>query len=306
MTDTPHTVGCVGIAVVDYIYRVRRLPGADSKVRTPNYIASGGGMAAGAAVAAARLGATARWYGRLGNDTTGDEILNHLAAERVDVSAAQRVEGVTSPHSIVLVDSEGERAIVACGTETLPDDCTWLPLRQLEQCDVVLADIRWIPGAVSAFRAARGARIPCVLDGDSTTNTNATEAVRWASHAIFSRQGLSDIYGVTCIQSGLQAAHEHAPFVAVTLGEDGVAWLDDGGTLRQLRPPPVTALETLGAGDVFHGAFASALARQLSESEALRYACAAAALKCAGTGGWDSFPEQRQVDELLANWHSER
>ena len=71
--------------------------------------------------------------------------------------------------------------------------------------------------------------------------------------------------------SGLASLAGEGRLVAVTDGADGVFWLD-GTTLRQQRPPPITALDTTGAGDAFHGAFALALARGQALLPALRFA----------------------------------
>jgi sulfofructose kinase len=88
-------------------------------------------------------------------------------------------------------------------------------------------------------------------------------------------------------------------WVAVTLGGDGVAWLD-GSTTRHLRPPDVAVVDTLGAGDVFHGAFALALAEGRDEAAAIRFATAAAAAKCSRPGGQDGIPTRATVDALEA------
>jgi sulfofructose kinase len=88
--------------------------------------------------------------------------------------------------------------------------------------------------------------------------------------------------------------------VAVTLGAEGVAWRDVDGTSGMAAPPDVTAIETLGAGDVWHGAFAAALARRAGVARAVVEANAAAALRVSRPGGWGALADMAEVESLVA------
>jgi sulfofructose kinase len=290
-------VACVGVAVLDLIYGVERLPSADGKIRAHSLVESGGGMAANAAAAIARLGGAASWFGRVGADEMGAHVLAGLEAEGVE-TRAHRIPDVRTSHSVVLVDRLGDRAIVLYGSDALDADPSWLPVAEIMARRVVLADIRWIPGAIRALTAARTAGRPAILDADTTDDPAALGAVKAASHVIFSRSGLDSLFG-GAPEDALRRAAGHAPFVAVTLGADGVLWLDASGAMRHIPAVPVDARETLGAGDVFHGAFALALAEGRGEEQALRFGAAAAALKCARSGGRASFPYRNEVDAWM-------
>ena len=89
-------------------------------------------------------------------------------------------------------------------------------------------------------------------------------------------------------------------FLAVTLGAGGVLWLDEQDRVRRLQSFPVHAVDTLGAGDTFHGSFALALAEKMPEPEALRFASAVAAIKCSRFGGRAGVPNRAEVEEFLA------
>jgi sulfofructose kinase len=290
------TVACVGVAVLDLIYGVERLPSEDSKIRAHSLVESGGGMAANAASAISRLGGRATWYGRVGEDEMGTHVLAGLAAEGVE-TAAQRIAGARTSHSVILVDRGGDRAIVLYGSEALDGDPSWLPLDRVVAHDVVLADIRWIPGAINALTAARAAGRPAVLDADTTHDPMAIAAVKAASHVVFSKSGLDSLFGGGTPEEALRRAADHTRFVAVTLGAQGVLWVDASGGVRHIPAVPIEARETLGAGDVFHGAFALALAEGRTEEQAIEFGAAAAAFKCARTGGRASFPYRNEVDE---------
>ena len=293
-------VSCVGVAVLDFIYNVERLPSADGKIVAHSLIESGGGMAANAAATIVRLGGQAAWFGRVGGDEMGGRTLSGLESEGVGVSHVRRVAGATTSHSIVLVDQNGDRAIVLYGSEALDPDATWLPISEILRAKVVLADIRWRAGAIRALNAARKAGLPAVLDADIPGAGEAINVVGAASHAVFSRPGLAGMFGVDDPEEGLRRAAKHAPFVAVTLGAEGVLWLNEFGRLERVNAVPIVARETLAAGDVFHGAFALALAEGQDHANALRFATAAAAVKCGRSGGRASFPNRAEVEQCLS------
>lgn len=292
-------VSCVGVAVLDLVYGVERLPTGDDKIQAHSRIESGGGMAANAAAAVARLGGDARWFGRLGDDSIGGRILDGLRVAGVDTRGARLVPGEESSHSMILIDGAGNRAIILYRSESLPPDASWLPLDDIVAADAVLADIRWIDGAIRALDAARRAGRPAILDADISKDPAAIDAARVATHAVYSSPGLAGIFGTADPAEGLRLAAAHTPFVAVTLGREGVLWRGGDGVLHRIPAFPVAALETLGAGDVFHGAFALGLAEGRPEPDALRFAAAAAAVKCGRAGARDSYPFRHEVETCL-------
>jgi len=290
---------CVGIAVLDLIYGVEKLPSTDGKLNALSYTESGGGMAANAAVAIQRLGGEGWWCGRLGEDEIGRRIRDGLLDENVNVRLGRIFKGVSSPHSIVLVDREGNRALVLYRPASLDPDPSWLPMSAILDFDAVLTDNRWIDGAVRVLSAAKKRGIPGVLDADSASDKSPLRAVAEASHVIFSKDGLSELFDVEDPEAGLRQAIRYAPFAAVTLGADGVMWLANGGPVQSMPAFSILAKETVGAGDIFHGAFTLALIEGAGVEGALRFASAAAALKCAREGGRSGFPHRAEIEDFL-------
>jgi sulfofructose kinase len=290
---------CVGIAVLDLIYGVKKLPSTDGKQNALSCTESGGGMAANAAVAIQRLGGEGSWCGRLGDDDIGRRIRDGLLDENVDVRLARIYKEVSSPHSIVLVDREGSRALVLYRPASLDPDPSWLPMSEILNFDAVLTDNRWIEGAVHVLSGAGQKGIPGILDADSASDKSTLRAVEVASHVIFSKDGLSELFDVEDPEAGLRQAIRYAPFAAVTMGADGVMWLANGGPVQWLPAFPTLAKETVGAGDIFHGAFTLALIEGAGEEGALQFASAAAALKCGRQGGRASFPRRAEVEAFL-------
>ena len=292
-------VNCVGVGVIDLIYRVDTLPTGDGKMFADDLREVGGGMAANAAVAVARLGGASQWFGRLGQDEMGERILAGIAAEGVGTASARRVAGLTSSHSIVLVDKRGHRSILIYRPHDLPADPGWIDPARLGTCDAIMADIRWPEGAAFAMRTAREHGLPGVLDADVAEPACYEQPVALASHAIFSQPGLQRAAGCDDVAEALRRMKARTTgFIAVTLGEHGVAWLD-GGVVRHMDALKIAAVDTLGAGDAFHGAFALALAERRSLETALAFANTAAGLKCGRPGGRDGVPSRAEVERAM-------
>lgn len=285
---------CIGLSALDHIWQADRLPGADlSKVRANQYVTAGGGMAATAAVTIARLGGNAHFWGRAGDDPAGQIMRDELRAEGVDAENFRLFEGARSSVSGVFVDGEGERHIINFRGHGLPDSADWLPLEKISSAAAVLSDPRWPDGTEAAFAAARRAGVPTVLDADVADAEVFERLLPLTDHAIFSEPGLAGFAG-SDVHAALKRIERHGCRVgAVTLGERGVEWRDRGEALR-LAAFTVAVIDTNGAGDVFHGAYAFAIAIGMATGEAMAFASAAAALKCtnpAGRGGIPTFDE---------------
>ena len=297
----PGTVVCVGHAVLDHVFAVPSLPAAEGKHFATGYREVGGGPAATAAVTVARLGGQARLWARLGDDPAGDRIVEGLAAEGVATDGLLRIPGAVSSLSAVMVDPGGERMIVNYLDPSLDPSADWLPVDLLGSDGVgcVLGDLRWPAGTTHALAAARAAGVPGVLDADSVPDPLDPAPFQAASHILFSRPGLAQFTGQAEMATALHtAAHTTRALVAVTEGGDGVRWLD-AGRMHHRPAFPVSVVDTLGAGDVFHGAFALALARGQAMAEAIRFAAAAAALKCTRPGGREGIPTQAELAAYL-------
>jgi len=157
------------------------------------------------------------------------------------------------------------------------------------EADAVLADTRWEAATLAAFARGKELGVPCVLDGEAPVSD---AMMRAASHVVFSEQGLADSF-----TSLAEARDALGVFVAVTRGAAGVDWIGDEA--GHLDGHAVAVKDTLGAGDVWHGAFALMLGERRSERDAMRFANGAAALKCEGTGGRKATPTRDQVIEFL-------
>jgi len=202
--------------------------------------------------------------------------------------------------SAILVDRAGERLIVSYADPELPWSTDHLPDALPAGVEAVLGDTRWQTGSAHFFRLARAAGIPAVLDADRAPK-EVSDLMELATHVAFSRQGARDLTGEEDPSSALRRMGiRSSTWLAVTHGPEGVFHWRAGEVVRR-RAFPVRAVDTLGAGDTWHGAFAVALAEGASENEAVRFASAAAALKCTQFGGRDGAPWRKEVDRFLAD-----
>jgi len=293
---TPRILFC-GATTLDRIFRVDVLPVGPGKVLSKQMAVVAHGIAASAA--AARLGADAILFSRLGDDETGQRILDDLSAAGVDCAGVRRFAGVTSALCAVIVDDDGERLVVPHYEPALPTDPSWLPLEMVESADAVLADIRWPRGAASLLDSARLAGKPAVLDADIGSREVLLDLACRATYAIFSQPGAriaadtdDDLEALVGLADRLDR------FVAVTLGADGCHWLD-AGQLQRIAAYDINAVDTLAAGDIFHGTFTWALAQGVAPREciaiAIAIAIAAAAIKCQTFGGRLGAPDRAEL-----------
>lgn len=290
---------CVGIATLDRVWFVDSLPTRASKIRSRGYLEVGGGQAANAAVTAVRLGGSAALWCRVGADSAGAAILEGLRQEQVEVAGVEIVAAARSIGAAILVESSGERSIVADFDPALFQAAPAFDLAALRRADVLLADVKWPDGAEKALEMARREGIPTVLDIEFAAAATFDRLCPLADHAIFGQAGLAAYSGCTDWRQGLDFARRRLNrVVGVTLGAQGVV-LSDGGREISLPAPRVDVVDTTGAGDAFHGAYALAIGEGKDWITAGRFANAVAALKCTRAGGRAGLPTRAAAEACM-------
>ena len=286
---------CAGYACWDLIFEVGHHPGPDEKCFASALFSSGGGPAANAAVTVARLGGAAAFAGYLGDDFFGGLHLDELRAEGV-IPFVLRGSSPT-PLSVILVKPGGARTVISHKAETPVVPPGSLDFTELEPA-VILLDGH--EPALSTFlaRHAREKRIPVVLDAGSV-HAGTAGLAPVADYLLASEKFARDFTGEPAPAAAAEKLAQIAPFVAVTLGAKGLVWRA-GAEAGSLPAVPVDAVDTTGAGDIFHGAFALEIARGASPLAALDLAGAAAALGCAKIGARRGIPTREELDRFLA------
>ncbi|MFQ6773822.1 ribokinase [Cereibacter sphaeroides] len=279
----------LGSINIDHVYRMPHLPAPGETLEAESYSVGLGGKGANQSVAAARAGARIRHVGAVGPE--GRWAREWMAEAGVDVTHVA-VGEVATGHAIINVDAEAENTIVIFPGANRTLDAA----------------------AVTAALAGAGPRDTLLLQNETSAQV---EAARLASE-----RGLRVIYCAAPFEIGavqavlpyvsllvmnegeaaaLRAALGALPEVAmvVTLGARGAEWLVPGEDRLSVPAFPVTAVDTVGAGDCFTGNLAAALDAGLDPAEAMRRASAAAALQVTRPGAAEAMPKADEVDAFL-------
>jgi sugar/nucleoside kinase (ribokinase family) len=283
--------------------RVDKFPTPGIKVQASEFLVTSGGQAGNAAVAVARLGGQCSYIGALGD--TDDEVANIIvktfAGENIDVNRALRVPGARSSVSLILIDASGEKMIATRRdtglSSAVPDDS----VAAVAGLDAVMLDNRYANITLPICEAARSRGIIRVLDFDKPTPGD-DPLLQASTHVIASADALRDAMKLDNLSAALRKLGEsYKGFLAVTDGPHGVFWRD-GGEIRHMAAFKVDAVDTLGAGDTFHGGFVLRLVETGDVVVSMRFAAAAAAIKCTRFGGLKGAPTRAEVDKFLSEW----
>lgn len=290
---------CVGALSLDTIFRLDMMPPGAGKFIPTDAVEVAQGMATAQAAAIVRLGGVARLWASCGDDTTGERIIESLSEAGIDLSVLRRVPNARSGFSSILMDPHGEKIIVPRYDPAIRSAPDRLP--PMDDVSVVSTDVRWPDAAALALTAARDRRIPGLLDLEQAEPEVMQRLAPLASHIVASEHGISAITGVPDPANAVIAlAATHPGFIAATVGERGCFWFDrTQGKARHVAARAVRAIDTLAAGDVFHGAFALLLSEGAEPEAALRFASIAASIKCTRFGGRLGAPTRAEVEALL-------
>jgi sulfofructose kinase len=292
---------CIGIPVRDLTFRVAGVPARGSKENASHFEEICGGNSLNAAIGIVRLGGRASMCGPMGDskETASRYIFEQLGHEGIETQHIVHMPGLVTPISGIMIDPSGERTIV-----TFRDPDLWkvqLPKADalLEDCAAILVESRCAEFSTDLCAEARRRGIPVVVDVDRAMSLSEG-LLTASSHLVFSSEPLQETAGITDDGEALKKIAKLTPsFLAGTRGARGTIWLDDQGALQETPAFPVHTVDTLGAGDIFHGAFALAITEGQELEEALRFASAAAALKCTRFGGAFAAPQRTEVEALL-------
>ncbi|MFA6147047.1 MAG: PfkB family carbohydrate kinase [bacterium] len=281
----------IGLNAVDYLVGLPRFPIPGEKLRMSAFAREGGGQVATALVALSRWGRRCKYVGNVGDDEHGRFSSLLLSREGIDLAHVRTVPGALSQFAVILVEEDsGERTILWDRDPRIrvaPED---LPLEDIRRARALLLDGHDVPPAIVAARTARAAGVPVVLDAEKMQE-GTEELLSLCDHIVAAGHfpGLL-LPGATPEDGAREILRRYAPRTAtVTLGSRG-AFGSDGR--QEIFSPSVhvEAVDTTGAGDIFHAGFLFALLEGLPFREILAFANAAAGLSCRGMGGRAAIP----------------
>ncbi len=286
----------VGYTALDYLCIVPHLPEENHKLEMSGFTIQGGGPTATAVVTARRLGLDSAFMGKVGDDEFGRKMIDELRREEIDISGVVVESGGSSQFAFILVDEESAaRTILWTRGSLSAFGADEVDTGKVERARGLLIDSLEPAAAVAAARAARGASIPVVMDA-GTLREGVEELLPLCDYIVASETFSRQISG-RGHEDALERLESYGPRAAViTLGESGCLAMSEGAVIES-RGFEVDAVDTTGAGDVFHGAFMFGVLKGWDIERICVFSNAVAALKCRRLGGRAGIPD---LDEALS------
>ena len=286
---------CVGPIFLDRVVRIDSFPEKPIKLVAKGLEKRLGGPAAVASFAVSILGKNSELVSRFGDDDAAEFLQSELDEYNINFENSITVNGALSSQSHIFEDKNGERMLAVFNEKKLLNEKT-LPNFNFTNEQTYIIDTHWIEAAHYDAKNTYDRGIKCVVDLDNFTKSQALEeTINYSSHPIFSEIGLLQFTNDKSVIDSLKSLYKsNNKFYAVTLGSKGVYWIDNGRVFH-CSAPKINAVETNGAGDVFHGAFARFIHANKTIQESIELATAAASLKCSRSGGIRSIPDYNEL-----------
>ncbi len=290
----------LGATAVDHLIYVPTYPPPNVKSSVLRSERQCGGLTATALVAAARLGARCAYAGRLGRDDASQFVAATLQREGIDLSPLVVCDDAGPIRSTIIVGTDrGTRNIfpehpALCGAHPdLP------PAGVIRSARALFVDHVGVEGMIRAAQIARAAGIPVVSDVERDL-PGCRELLALVDHVVMSWEFAHTLTGADSPTEAVRRLWTaDRALVAVTCGEDGCYFSEDGRSVHHQPAFRVEVVDTTGCGDVFHGAYCAALVKGMNAAERIRFASAAAALKATQPGGQAGAPTLERTLRFL-------
>ena len=298
--DKPFDVVGMGLNSVDFLTVVPEFPTLNAKMKILRFSKQGGGQVATALVALSRWGVKTKYIGKVGDDELGSFSLNSIRQEGVDISSVTIEPGTTNQFAVIIVDGvSGERTILWDRDEKLMYREGELQKEEVCSGKILHLDGHDIKAAIQCTHWAKGERIPTVIDIDKVEPLTS-ELIREIDFVITSSRFPTLMTGISDREKALiELQKQTRGFLCATLGQEGAMALVDGEILH-VKGFKVNAVDTTGAGDVFHAGFIYGLLQNWELVTILRFANAVAALKCRDLGGRKDIPTLGEAQKILS------
>jgi sulfofructose kinase len=290
----------IGLAFLDYLLRVPDLRTVHQGCRLLDFKMQGGGLVSTALVAVARLGGKAEFWTVLGHDHHRQLIEEELLREGVALSQTVYLSDQPNAFNFVLVDGvTGERVFLSPGTarklsQYEPEgDPDW---SRIDSAGSLLVTGGCRSVTLKGLQRAREKGVPTCIDiGRIAGNEELLELI---DYLVVPRHAAVEVAGAPGTEALKGLSRYGARMVVITLGPHGAIYLANG-EVEEVPAFEVEAVDTTGAGDVFHGAFAYGLARRWAPRQLVLFSSAVAALKCTQLGGRTGIPNLAQTERFL-------
>ena len=291
----------LGAVAIDQLVYVDAYPPPNTKSHVLRSEQQCGGLSATALVAAARLGARCAYAGMLSDDEPSRFVKDAMSHDGIDLAHVAYQDSAGPGRSVIIVGERGhtrnifpEHPKFSGAHPSLPDADVICTTRVLH------VDHLGVDGMLRAAHIAREAGIPVVSDVERDDSPRFAKLLALVDHVVMSEEFAAELFGITDARDAvLRLWSPTRAAVAVTSGEAGCYFTDDGRHVAHQPAFNVTVVDTTGCGDVFHGAYCAALAEGMPLAARIRLASAAAALKATKQGAQAGAPTRAQVEKML-------
>ncbi len=283
----------------DYLCVLPSIP-IDDKVKIIQSMEQGGGPSATATFAAAKLGIPCAFAGVVGDDSPGNQIIQSFRSIGIDTSSIRIRPNVKSPTAYCWIEQQsGKRSIAWTSGECKPLSPSELNYDQIRDARILHLDGHQTEAAIAAAKFAKDNGVIVSIDA-GTIVPNIEQLLELADIVIASEKFARNFCGTDdpVVASKKLFAMGEKRFTGVTLGARGSFGFDGANEYFQ-DSFTVDVVDTTGAGDTYHGAFAAAIVLNLPYQDAMRFASATAALKCTKLGGRTGLPDMETLNQFL-------
>lgn len=295
---------CVGfgICAADYLCIVPRYPGLDEKTEAVEFSRQGGGPVATALVTLARFGCSASFISLVGDDDDGKFLLNEFVREGIDTTGVIIDQAVSTNQAFIWIDRQsGKRSIVLNNRRHRQVTPSEIKCDHVRSAKYLLIDGRDTEASFDLIARAKACGAKVVLDAGSL-RTKMKELLAMVDYPVVSQAFCQQFFNTDNYEAAVQELLNFGAIAAiVTCGKQGCYGSDASGLYFQ-KAFPVQVVDTTGAGDVFHGAFIFGLLNTWKLPEILKFASAAAAIKCTKIGGRFGIPDLTRVNKFLESF----
>ena len=290
----------LGQASIDFLGTLAEFPAPDEKCELTGLSVQGGGPAATALVTLARLGVPTAMIGVIGDDHFGPQIRHELLDEGVDAARLITIPGTRSQYAFIAIDENKATRTIFWRRTSAELTLTAADLHLIKQSSLLHLDGLMIDASLTAAQTARLSGRPVVYDAGSLRPGSLDLAAN-SDYLICSEKFMTAYNPSGDLEQGLVRLKNLGPRqTVVTLGDKGSLGFD-GRDFHHQKSFKVTALDTTGAGDVYHGAYIYGLLQNWSMPECMALASAVAAMKCLAVGGRTGIPTLEKVEVFMGD-----
>ena len=293
------TVCGIGQCSLDYLALIGSYPDVDTKKEVLLWDEQGGGPVATALVALSRLGVQCKFHGITSNNEAGEKISNSLAKEKIDIAGLLRRENSDPQQAFIAIDkNSGKRTIFwkrPSGKELGPEE---LDNDFLDSSDFLLLDGLMKDVSLYAAKKAQSLNIPVMLDA-GRLREGMLEIAQKSDYVVASEEFAKDLgWSENSDAFEKEVKKLGCKVVTFTFGNRGSITYNNNEIIR-IPAFKVDAVDTTGAGDVFHGGYIFGLLQGFEIIDSVRFASALAAMNCRAIGGRTGIPSLNEVYKFL-------